>query len=94
MWARITQYDTATGVCTFRADLSDRKTTRWYDYDGNAFFSSPTDPVCPELDGIDTDDYVEVWATGNGIYTYDTTAGGSATATLWVIESIELVKKD
>jgi len=94
MWARITQYDSNTGVCTFRAEMSDRKATRWYDYDGNAIMVSPTDPSCPELDGIDTDDFVEVWATGNGTLTYDTTIGGSATATLWLLEAVRLIKKD
>lgn len=94
MWARIVQYDSNTGVCTFRADMSRTKTTRWYDYDGNAIISSASDPICPELDDIDKDDFIEVWATGAGTLTYDTTIGGSATATLWVIERVLLVKKE
>jgi regulator of replication initiation timing len=94
MWARVVQYDSATGVCTFRAETADRKSSRWYDYDGNAMFSGATDPVCPELDEIDNDDFVEIWATGAGTLTYDTTSGGSATATVWRIEKIDLWRKD
>lgn len=93
MWVYIVQYDSNTGVCTFRAEMSARKTSRWYDYDGNALFSSATDPVCPELDGIDNNDFIEVWATGNGTLSYDTQAGGTATATVWRIEKVDLWKK-
>lgn len=94
MWVRVVQYDSATGICTFRGEMASRKTSRWYDYDGNAMFSSSTDPVCPELDDIDNDDFVEVWATGAGTLSYDTTAGGTATATVWRIEKIDLWRKD
>jgi hypothetical protein len=94
MWVQIVQYDSATGICTFRGEMASRKTSRWYDYDGNAMFSSSGDPVCPELDDIDNDDFVEMWATGNGTLSYDTTAGGTATATVWRIEKIDLWRKD
>jgi hypothetical protein len=94
MWVLVVQYDSATGICTFRGEMASRKTSRWYEYDGNAMFSGSTDPVCPELDDIDNDDFVEMWASGNGTLSYDTTAGGTATATVWRIEKIELWRKD
>jgi hypothetical protein len=94
MWACIVQYDTNTGVCTFRAEMSATKNSRWYNYDGNALFSAENASFCPELDGIDNNDFVQIWATGNGTTNCDTQAGGTATATLWVIEKIELWKKD
>ena len=93
LWANISQYDANTGVCSFRAELSAVRSTYWLDYSGNAIFLTDSDTECPELDGIDVDDFIEVWAIGSGSYTYDTTIGGSATATLWSIDVVELVKK-
>ena len=92
-WANISQYDANTGVCSFRAGLSAVRSTYWLDYSGNAMFLTDSDTDCPELDGIDVDDFIEVWAIGSGSLTYDTTIGGSATATLWTIDVVELVKK-
>lgn len=94
MFAYIVQYDSATGTCAFRAEMASSYNTAWYNYSGNAFFYAKSQTSCPELDGIDNHDFVEVWATGNGTYTYDTTMGGSATATLWDIEKIVLKRKD
>ena len=92
-WAHISQYDANTGVCSFRAGLSADRSTYWLDYSGNAMFITDSDAECPELDGIDVDDFIEVWAIGSGSLTYDTTIGGSATATLWSIDVVELVEK-
>ena len=93
MYVEIVQFDANTGKCSFRGEMSAVRSTSWLDYDGNAFFLTESDSVCPELDGVDNNDYVEVWAYGAGSLTYDTTIGGSATAVLWDIEKIELVQK-
>lgn len=93
MYVEIVQFDANTGKCSFRGEMSAVRSTSWLDYDGNAFFLTESESVCPELDGIDNNDFVEVWAYGAGSLTYDTTIGGSATAVLWDIEKIELVQK-
>lgn len=93
MYVEIIQFDANTGRCSFRGEMSAVRSTSWLDYDGNAIFLTESDSVCPELDGIDNNDYVEVWAYGAGSLTYDTTIGGSATAVLWDIEKIELIQK-
>jgi len=93
MYVEIVQFDANTGRCSFRGEMSSVRSTSWLDYDGNAIFITESDSVCPELDGIDNDDFVEIWAIGAGSLTYDTTIGGSATAVLWDIERIELVQK-
>ena len=93
MYVEIVQFDANTGRCSFRGEMSAVRSTSWLDYSGNAIFVTENDSVCPELDGIDNNDLVEVWAYGGGSLTYDTTIGGSATAVLWDIEKIELVQK-
>lgn len=93
MYVEIVQFDANTGRCSFRGEMSAVRSTSWLDYDGNAIFLTEDDSVCPELDGIDNNDYVEIWAFGSGSFTYDTTIGGSATAVLWDIEKIELIQK-
>jgi hypothetical protein len=94
LWANIVQWDSNTGTCSFRAEMSSYYSTAWYDYSGNGWFNAKKQTSCPELEGIDNDDFVEVWATGAGTYTYSTTIGGSATATVWTIEKIVLKRKD
>ncbi len=101
LYAYIVQYDSNTGPCSFHAEISDRRSRRWYDYDIRSAFGYEDSSVlsalrtdCPELDGIDGDDFVEVWATGLGAFTYDTAMGGSNTVPSFRIEKIELVAKN
>ncbi len=94
LYAYIVQFDTNTGKCAFRAEIARSYSTRWYDYSGNVFFSAQSTSSCPELDGIDNHDFVEVWATGTGHVNYDTQIGGTASAATFDIEKIVLKRKD
>ena len=93
MYVRVTYFGTNLGKCEFMGQMSSRRSTRWYDYGGNALLGAPTGH-CPDLDTIDENDYVKIWGTGGGEWQYETVAGNTAKAARFVIEKIELVKKD
>lgn len=100
LYAWIVQYDAVTGPCSFHANISRNRSTRWYDYDIRSTFGYADDVLwssletdCPELDNIDGDDYIKVWGTVLGSYTYET-LGGTNTVPSFRIEKVELVRKD
>ena len=100
-YAYIVQFDSATGSCSFHAEISRNRSTRWYDYDvrsafgyGSDWISSAFRTDCPELDNVDNNDYVKVWGTVQGTHSYESTAGWDVTVPLFKIEKVELVRKD
>lgn len=100
LYGRIVQFDAATGPCSFHANISRNRSTRWYDYDVRSTFGyeeneflSTLRQDCSELDSIDGDDYIKVWGTVLGSYTYET-RGGTNTVPSFRIEKVELVRKD
>ncbi len=101
MYAMIVQFDAATGPCAFHAELSATRSTRWLSYDVRSTFGyaesalmSSLETDCIELDDIDGDDFIKIWATGLGSYSYDTSLGGTNTVPSFLIEKVELVRKD
>jgi hypothetical protein len=92
----ISQFDAATGPCSFRAywDNADHQYT--FDYAGdNAYFSSGDgDSSCPILDGIDQEDVVRVWVRSTGSLSYETTLGGSTTVPSFEVLKAELIRKE
>lgn len=99
MFARIVQFDSNTGSCSFHAVISAQRESRVFNYDvRSAFGYGPVPELssliddCPDLDGVSNNDIVEVWATGIGIYRYSTTIGGSASVPAFDIEKVELVE--
>lgn len=101
LYAYIVQFDSATGPCAFHAEISRNRSTRWYDFDvrsafgyGSRWEGSFLRTDCPELDDIDGDDYIKVWATVLGTNNYESTAGWDITVPLFKIEKVELVRKD
>lgn len=66
MWGYIVQWDANTGACSFRAELAGRYYQEWFEYDGNNYLAAGDLDSCPELDGIDNNDFIEFWATGQG----------------------------
>jgi hypothetical protein len=101
MYARIVQFDTNTGPCSFHAELSASRSTRWSAYDVRSTFgyestelASARKQDCPALAEIDGDDYIKVWALGVGSYSYSTSIGGTNTVPSFKIEKVELVQKD
>ena len=98
--ARIVQFDSATGPCSFHADIARNYSANWWDYDNRSTFgyadneiSSSLLFICPELDKIDVDDYVKAWVTVLGSFTYETTLGGSNTVPSFRIEKVDLIRK-
>jgi len=101
LYAYIVQFDSATGPCAFHAEISRNRSTRWYDFDvrsafgyGSRWEGSFLRTDCPELDNIDGDDYIKVWATVLGTHNYESTAGWDVTVPSFKIEKVELVRKD
>ncbi len=79
VYARITQFDSATGPCTFRADVSHAQVGK-YDYEHNTIFNAGDGLInCDILDDVVAEDIVKVTATVTGSLTYDTQVGGSTT---------------
>lgn len=79
VYGRVTQFDTGTGPCTFRADISHAQVGK-YDYEYNSMFTAGDGLLdCDVLDEIVAEDFVQITATVTGSLTYDTTIGGSVT---------------
>ena len=79
IYARVTQFDSATGPCTFRADISHAHVGK-YDYEHNSIFNAGDSLVnCDVLDDVVADDIIQVTAEVTGSLTYDTQIGGSTT---------------
>jgi cell division protein FtsB len=96
----ISQYDSATGKCSFQGNLASSGFRYSYEYKVRAQVGIGTSVVlqrlqtdCPELTDIDEDDFVKVWLTGIGAYSYSTTLNGTNTVPAFTIERIELVRK-
>lgn len=87
VYAKITQFDSATGPCIFRADISNARVGK-YDFEHNSMFVAG-DGVsnCKILDDFVSDDIVKITATVTGSLSYDTQIGGSTT-----VPKFEVVK--
>jgi hypothetical protein len=95
MVTSITQFDAATGACSFRGywDNSDHEYS--FDFAGdNAYFNSG-DSVssCPVLTGIDQNDVARVWVQSEGSFSYDTQIGGSTTVPAFKVFRAEIIRK-
>lgn len=87
IYGHITQFDSATGTDTFRADTAHAQQDDWYDYDVNTIITGSE----VLLSEIVQDDIVKMWVTGLGSLTYDTSIGGSATVPLFLVHQIEVI---
>lgn len=93
IYARITQFDAATGKCIFRANIAHRKMASSWDYDENAIFRGGDGSAdCPALDGFVADDVVCITATSLGSISYETQIRGNTTVPAFNVERIEAVK--
>ncbi|MGZ2225035.1 hypothetical protein [Glutamicibacter nicotianae] len=89
VYGRVTQFDSATGPCTFRADLSHAHVGK-YDYEHNSMFTAGDGLVdCKVLDDIVAEDIVQITATVTGSLSYDTTIGGSTTVPKFQVVKIK-----
>ncbi len=88
----VTQFDAATGRCSFRASLAhDILDARW-DYDVNAFVAAGDGETnCPVVDDVLPDDHLRMWLTTVGSMTYDNVMGGGNTAPVFLVHQVELL---
>ena len=95
MVVNITQFDAATGSCSFRGYWDNTQHSYNYEYAGdNAIFTSGDGySTCPLLDGIDQNDTIKVWAKSTGSISYDTQIGGNTTAPSFNVLRAEVLEK-
>jgi hypothetical protein len=91
----ISQFDAATGQCSFRGAWDNTDHEYSFDYAGdNALFASgDADHDCPALAGVDQNDVVRVWVVGKGSMSYDTQIGGSTTVPLFDVLKTQIIRK-
>lgn len=90
VFAKVTQFDTATGGCAFRANAAAVRPENTFGYDHNSVFSGGSGGVpCDQLKSYVENDEVKVLATVKGEYTYTTRIGGPLTAPEFRIDQIE-----
>lgn len=90
LFARITQFDAATGDCIFRANVAHQKMENSWDYSENAVFSGEGGKVgCSALKGFVVEDEVKVTATSLGSISYETQIRGNTTVPAFRVEKIE-----
>ncbi|MBX7266915.1 hypothetical protein KIF24_13345 [Micromonospora sp. Llam7] len=87
VFGKVTQFDAATGVDTFRADVAHRRMASEYDYETNTLLSGDAD----ELEDVVEDDIFRADVTVLGSFSYDTQIGGETTVPLLSIDSIKIL---
>lgn len=93
LYARISQFDAATGKCIFRASIAHKKMESSWDYGENAIFrGGDGNSDCPSLDGFVADDVVRITATSLGAISYETQIRGNTTVPAFKVETITSVK--
>lgn len=88
IYGYVTQFDSATGIDTFRADTDAVWFEDWYDYDHNTLVTAADSDVIKEvLKG----DVVKMHVQVGGSFTYDTQIGGSTTVPVVLVNIIEIL---
>jgi hypothetical protein len=94
VYGEVTQYDSFTGKCGMRLNISHTAKEYTYDYEHNTIATSGDGiETCPVLDPIVQEDVVKLWVTVLGAYEYDTTIGGTATAIAIEVWQAEILPK-
>jgi hypothetical protein len=90
LFAKITQFDAATGDCVFRANVAHQKMENSWDYSENAVFAGEGGKAgCSALEGFVAEDEVRVTATSLGSISYETQIRGNTTVPAFRVEKIE-----
>ncbi len=93
VFARVTQFDSATGSCKFLASTSAAREGIASAFGNNSLFSGGAGGVgCDQLKEFVVKDEVKILATVRGPFTYDARLGGSLTVPEFRIDQIELLK--
>lgn len=91
LFGNVTQFDSATGQCIFRANIGHANMRKW-DYDHNAMVvAGDWSTTCPELDDVLQDDEVKITATVLRSHSYDTQIGGRTTVPLFEVSKIQRI---
>lgn len=83
----VTQFDSATGDDTFRADIGHKNMAEAYDYETNTLLTGTAD----QLKNIVEDDEFRANVTVMGSFSYDTQLGGNTTVPLLQIDLIKVL---
>jgi hypothetical protein len=93
LYASITQFDSATGPCTFRANIAHKNMEMSWDYENNSVFKGGDGASnCPDLGNFVAKDEVGITATSLGSISYDTQIGGRTTVPSFQVEKISTLK--
>ncbi|MFI7575876.1 hypothetical protein [Micromonospora sp. NPDC049497] len=87
VFGRVTQFDAATGVDTFRADVAHKRMAEDYDYETNTILSGGSD----DLENLVEDDIFRANVTVLGSHSYETQIGGETTVPLLMVASIKVL---
>ena len=91
IYGNVTQFDSATGKSTFRANTGGEQQEKSYNYDVNTIISAKD---AGSVADVVTDDLLKMYVRVTGSLTYDTQIGGSTTVPQAVINSHELLGHD
>ncbi|MEU4772696.1 hypothetical protein [Micromonospora sp. NPDC023644] len=87
VFGRVTQFDAATGVDTFRANVAHRRMADKYDYQTNTLLTG----LAADLDNLVEDDIFRANVTVLSAFSYDTQIGGETTVPLLQVDSIKVL---
>lgn len=87
VFGRVTQFDAATGVDTFRANVAHRRMADEYDYETNTLLIGSA----ANLDDLVEDDIFRANVTVLSAFSYDTQIGGETTVPLLQVDSIKVL---
>lgn len=90
VYGRITQFDKATGDCSFRAEIGHEQTDSMWGYDHNSYFTAGA-ATCDDLDEYVEEDHVKILATVHGVETYSTMIGGNTSVPRFQVDQIEVL---
>ena len=94
IYAKVTQFDSATGECSFRGNASAIPVNSPWEYEENVFLSGGSGGVpCEQLKDFVKDDEVKVLATSRGEIQYESALKASITAPEFRVDKIELLNK-
>lgn len=88
VYGEVTQFDSATGTDTFRADVAHKNTTTYGFFEGdNTMLTGYEDDLADVVEG----DLFRAKVTVAGSYSYDTQVGGNTTVPMLVVDSIKVI---
>lgn len=91
VFGAVTQFDSATGPSSFRANTGATQQEYWYEYEVNTIVNA--DNAAAVADVVQ-DDLLKMYVKVEGAVTYNTTIGGSTTAPKVALKHYEIIGHD